>query len=196
MVSPSSLAGGRIELDGYNVLTTIEAGAFWRRPPEGPAMARLADMASMHGSYRKVEETRPALELIGLTLAGFGVSEALWLLDRPVSNSGRLKQVPEDPTCQRGWILAGGTVYDPDAGTGRSPMPSSPRPTAESSISAGRGAIWPGKRFSGTCPGPGSWTLVRSDSVSSYQVDFGTRGPCCKNAPWTRTINPTNWSAG
>ena len=31
-------------------------------------------MASMHGSYRKVDETQPALQLIGQTLAGFGVA--------------------------------------------------------------------------------------------------------------------------
>ena len=33
------------------------------------------DMASMHGSYRKVAETRPALELIGRVAADLGVSE-------------------------------------------------------------------------------------------------------------------------
>ena len=114
MVSPSSLAGGRIELDGYNVLTTIEAalsGGVLLLARDGA----FRDMASMHGSYRKVEETRPALELIGQTLAGFGVSEALWLLDRPVSNSGRLKQILEDLAAQRGWIWQVELVHDPDA---------------------------------------------------------------------------------
>jgi len=75
----------------------------------------LRDMASMHGSYRKVDETLPALELIGQTLAGFGVSEAHWLLDRPVSNSGRLKQIIEDLAGQRGWTWQVELVHDPDA---------------------------------------------------------------------------------
>jgi hypothetical protein len=108
------LAGCRIEIDGYNVLTTIEAalsGGVLLLARDGA----LRDMASMHGSYRKVDETQPALELIGQTLAGFGVSEALWLLDRPVSNSGRLKKIIEDLAAERGWTWQVELVHDPDA---------------------------------------------------------------------------------
>jgi hypothetical protein len=50
-------------------------------------------MASMHGSYRRVAETRPALELIGDQLQRWGVGRSVWWLDRPVSNSGRLCQL-------------------------------------------------------------------------------------------------------
>ena len=110
----TSLAGCRIEIDGYNVLTTIEAalsGGVLLLARDGA----FRDMASMHGSYRKVDETQPALELIGQTLAGFGVSEALWLLDRPVSNSGRLKKIIEDLAGQRGWTWQVDLVHDPDA---------------------------------------------------------------------------------
>ncbi len=114
MVLPSSLAGCRIEIDGYNVLTTIEAalaGGVLLLARDGA----MRDMASMHGSYRKVDETQPALELIGQTLAAFGVSEALWLLDRPVSNSGRLKTIIEDLAGQRGWTWQVELVHDPDS---------------------------------------------------------------------------------
>ena len=114
MVSPQSLAGRRIEINGYNVLTSIEAalsGGVLLMARDGA----LRDMASMHGSYRQVEETLPALELIGQTLAGFGVHEALWLLDRPVSNSGRLKKIIEDLAAQRGWTWQVELVHDPDA---------------------------------------------------------------------------------
>jgi hypothetical protein len=48
------------------------------------------DMASVHGTYRKVEETRPALDLAARWLAEWGVGPCTWLLDAPVSNSGRL----------------------------------------------------------------------------------------------------------
>ena len=114
IVSPQALAGCRIEIDGYNVLTTIEAalsGGVLLLARDGV----LRDMASMHGSYRKVEETQPALELIGQTLAGFGVSEALWLLDRPVSNSGRLKTIIEDLAGEHGWTWRVELAHDPDA---------------------------------------------------------------------------------
>jgi hypothetical protein len=114
MVSPPSLAGSRIEIDGYNVLTTIEAalsGGVLLLARDGA----MRDMASMHGSYRKVEETVPALDLIGGTLADFGVEEALWLLDRPVSNSGRLKKIIEDLAGERGWKWRVELAHDPDA---------------------------------------------------------------------------------
>ena len=48
-------------------------------------------LASIHGTYRKVTETIPAIELIGNFLQQVKITEALWLLDSPVSNSGRLK---------------------------------------------------------------------------------------------------------
>ncbi len=114
MVSPRSLAGCRIELDGYNVLTTIEAalsGGVLLLAHDGA----LRDMASMHGSYRKVDETQPALELIGQTLAECGANETLWLLDRPVSNSGRLKTIIESLAGEHGWTWQVDLVHDPDA---------------------------------------------------------------------------------
>jgi len=46
----------------------------------------------MHGTFRAVEETQPAIELIGLHLREAGVAACRWYLDSPVSNSGRLKQ--------------------------------------------------------------------------------------------------------
>jgi len=113
-VAPQSLAGCRIELDGYNVLTTVEAalsGGVILLARDGA----VRDMASMHGSYRKVEETQPALELIGRTLAGLGASGVLWLLDRPVSNSGRLMKIIEELANQHGWMWQVELVHDPDA---------------------------------------------------------------------------------
>ncbi len=71
-------------------------------------------MASMHGSYRKVQETRPALELLGDTLAQLFPSEAVWLLDRPVSNSGRLRRIMEELAAARGWPWRIELVADPD----------------------------------------------------------------------------------
>lgn len=79
-----------IVIDGYNVLITIEA--FLSR-----AILLLCrdgcirDLASVHGSYRKVTETIPALQLIAKNLDKLGVRHALWLFDTPVSNSGKLK---------------------------------------------------------------------------------------------------------
>jgi hypothetical protein len=100
-------------IDGYNVLTTVEAAL-------GGGILLLArdgtfrDMASMHGHYRKVAETLPALELIGKTLVSLEVAEAVWLLDRPVSNSGRLQQLILTTAENHGWNWKVELVFSPD----------------------------------------------------------------------------------
>ena len=56
-VGGERLCGAALWLDGYNVLTTIEAalaGGVILAARDGA----YRDMASMHGSYRKVAETR------------------------------------------------------------------------------------------------------------------------------------------
>jgi len=113
-VAPEALRGRPLWIDGYNVLTTIEAalgGGVLLFACDGA----LRDMASMHGSYRKVAETVPALELIGRTIADLGVTESIWYLDRPVSNSGRLKGIMEQLAAERGWAWRVDLVDDPDA---------------------------------------------------------------------------------
>jgi len=61
------------------------------------------DLASIHGTYRKVTETIPALQLIGEFLKEAGVTKALWLLDSPVSNSGRLKTLIGELADRNNW---------------------------------------------------------------------------------------------
>ena len=88
------LAGRDIFIDGYNVLITIESAmssGFLFVGRDGC----LRDLAGMHGTYRKVNETIPAIELINNALAELNVKSTCWLLDRPVSNSGRLKGIIE-----------------------------------------------------------------------------------------------------
>ena len=112
-VGAEQLHGAAMWLDGYNVLTTVEAalaGGVILAARDGA----YRDMASMHGSYRKVAETRPALELLGRTLAEAGVSEGRWLLDRPVSNSGRLKVIIEELAVARDWPWRVELVPNPD----------------------------------------------------------------------------------
>lgn len=112
-IPSDALAGARVEIDGFNLLTTIEAAlsdGVLLRGRDGC----LRDMASMHGSYRKVAETVPALELIGEMLDGCGISTAQWWLDRPVSNSGRLRTIMGKIAEERGWDWAIELNVDPD----------------------------------------------------------------------------------
>jgi hypothetical protein len=80
---------GRLVIDGFNVIVTIEAalaGGILLLCRDGT----IRDLASMHGSYRKVDETEKAVRLILGVLKDGLQSDVLWLLDRPVSNAGRL----------------------------------------------------------------------------------------------------------
>ena len=113
-VGGEQLRGAALWLDGYNVLITIEAalaGGVILAARDGA----YRDMASMHGSYRKVAETRPALELLGGAIAAFEVAECRWYLDRPVSNSGRLKAVIEEMAVSHGWPWQVELASNPDA---------------------------------------------------------------------------------
>lgn len=107
------LHGQPLLIDGYNVLTTIEAalgGGVLLRARDGC----LRDMASMHGTYRKVAETIPALRLIGGLLSAHRVGQCVWYLDSPVSNSGRLKAMMLAEASAAGWDWQVELVQSPD----------------------------------------------------------------------------------
>jgi len=108
------LAGKTVAVDGYNVLITIEAamsGGVIFRGRDGC----FRDLASVHGTYRKVTETIPAVELIGEFLGEVGAGSARWLLDSPVSNSGRLKTLIGNLARENNWDWEIELVLSPDA---------------------------------------------------------------------------------
>lgn len=101
-VNAADLAGREIWIDGYNVLTSVEsaiAGGVILRARDGC----YRDMASMHGTYRSVAETIPAIQLVGEVMESWYVGRCHWLLDQPVSNSGRLKTSMRDIAVERNW---------------------------------------------------------------------------------------------
>ena len=113
-VSIEALAGRPIAIDGYNLLITIEAamsGGLLFRGRDGC----LRDLASIHGTYRKVEETIPAVKLIGGFLSEIHVGQVLWLFDSPVSNSGRLKTLLAEVAHDHAWPWEIRLTISPDA---------------------------------------------------------------------------------
>jgi hypothetical protein len=111
---PENLAGRSIAIDGYNVLITVEAamsGGVIFKGRDGC----YRDLASIHGTYRKVTETIPAVQRIGEFLKEIGVTNALWLLDSPVSNSGRLKTLIRELAEQNRWDWEIRLSISPDA---------------------------------------------------------------------------------
>lgn len=107
------LTGAAIAIDGFNLLTTIEA-ALSRGVLLGCRDGAIRDMASMHGTYRTVEETEPALLLIGRLLTEYRVAGVHWWLDRPVSNSGRLASLIRTVAADQRWNWSVDLDLNPD----------------------------------------------------------------------------------
>jgi len=113
-VPVEALASQALAIDGYNLLITIEAalsGGLIFRGRDGC----FRDLASIHGTYRKVEETVPAVQLIGEFLKEIRIASALWLLDSPVSNSGRLKTLIGQLAQESNWPWEIRLTISPDA---------------------------------------------------------------------------------
>jgi hypothetical protein len=107
------VAGRPLAIDGFNLVTTIEAALAGGVIIVGRDGC-CRDLASMHGSYRKVEETRPALEFIGQALQSLHAGPCLWLFDKPVSNSGRVGKLTEQLAAEHGWDWRFELANDPD----------------------------------------------------------------------------------
>ena len=83
-------AGCRVNIDGFNTIITLEVAlsdSTLLKCMDGT----FRDLAALRGSYRLIDKTDTAITLIGKTLAAYNVGEAVFYLDSPVSNSGRLK---------------------------------------------------------------------------------------------------------
>lgn len=112
-VGVTQLAGQRLAIDGYNLLITIEAalsGGVLFVGRDGC----VRDLASVHGTYRRVTETAAALHLIADALIHLEVEQTLWFLDKPVSNSGRLSGVIRDVCAVRHLKSDVEVCYNPD----------------------------------------------------------------------------------
>lgn len=100
--SPLALAEQDIYLDGFNILITLESalsGGFVFIGNDGC----YRDLASVHGTYKRVQETTTAITLIGAALSTMRVARTYWLIDKPISNSGRLQQLLTEIADANGW---------------------------------------------------------------------------------------------
>jgi hypothetical protein len=89
-----------VVVDGYNVLLTLEAalcGGLLLLGRDGV----LRDLASMSAHYRRVDVTPAAISLLADFFRQTGCAQVIWYLDRPVSNSGRLKKLIQTTVADR-----------------------------------------------------------------------------------------------
>jgi hypothetical protein len=91
-LAAAELVGVELWIDGFNVLTTIESylgGGVVLHCRDGT----FRDLAGVHGTYRRVVETTPSLEMLASHIENLSVGPVRWLFDRPVSNSGRIRSL-------------------------------------------------------------------------------------------------------
>ena len=105
--------GQRLLVDGFNLIITLEAAL------SGGLLIRardhaIRDLSGVHGSYRAVAETERAVCLVGRALEAICPESVRWLLDRPISNSGRLAQRIRHLAVQYNWPWTVETVFNPD----------------------------------------------------------------------------------
>lgn len=87
----ADMKGASVFIDGFNQIITAEilvSGGLLLAGMDGT----IRDLAGLLGTYRIIDCTMPAIRLILHRLEELQVSSAVFVLDRPVSNSGRLKQ--------------------------------------------------------------------------------------------------------
>lgn len=84
-------AGSTVNIDGFNTIITLEvalSNSLLLKCMDGT----VRDLAALRGTYRLIDKTDTAIVMIGNILEKSRVDKAVFYLDAPVSNSGRLKQ--------------------------------------------------------------------------------------------------------
>lgn len=78
-----------VHIDGFNMIITLEV-ALSGSPIFYCRDGTIRDLAGLRGTYRVIDKTQRAIELILNELELLKIAEVCFYLDAPVSNSGRL----------------------------------------------------------------------------------------------------------
>ena len=78
-------------IDGFNTIITLEV-SFSGSPVFKCMDGTVRDLAGLRGTYRLIDKTDSAVNAIGEFLSEKKIKKAVFYLDAPVSNSGRLGQ--------------------------------------------------------------------------------------------------------
>jgi len=80
-----------IFIDGFNLIITLEVAL-----SNGTLIysndGTIRDLAGLRGTYRLIDKTYKAIEILGRFFKDLKIKEVIFYFDSPVSNSGRLKQ--------------------------------------------------------------------------------------------------------
>jgi hypothetical protein len=135
-LSAEDVRSGPLLIDGFNVLITLEVvlcGGLLIRGRDGA----LRDLAGLRGTYRLIPQTDQALQLLGAELGRLLVPQAVFYLDAPVSNSGRL--CARILAAAEDWALPVTVELVPDADR---PLSGQPRIASSDSLLLDRCQSW------------------------------------------------------
>jgi hypothetical protein len=79
-----------VHIDGFNTIITLEVALSNTLIIKAMDEA-MRDLAGLRGTYSIIDKTEIAINLIGEFLLEYKIQKAIFYLDKPVSNSGRLK---------------------------------------------------------------------------------------------------------
>ncbi|MEY8494385.1 DUF434 domain-containing protein [Lachnospiraceae bacterium 29-91] len=81
-----------VHIDGFNTIITLEV-ALSGSPIFYCRDGVLRDLAGLRGTYRIIDKSQEAVELLLRQLESLNISNAVFYLDAPVSNSGKLSEL-------------------------------------------------------------------------------------------------------
>lgn len=87
----TGLEDSTIHIDGFNTIITLEV-AFSGSPLFQCMDGTIRDLAGLRGTYRLIDKTDLAITQIGKVLEENKIRKAVFYLDAPVSNSGKLRE--------------------------------------------------------------------------------------------------------
>lgn len=88
----SDLKEKTLYLEGFNVLILLESLLSEAYIFEG-LDGCFRDLSGVHGTYKRVQQTLRAVELVSVFFKKSDLQKLIWIFDQPVSNSGRIKQM-------------------------------------------------------------------------------------------------------
>ena len=91
----SDLKNKTIYLDGFNVLILLESLLSEAYVFEGTDGC-FRDLSGVHGTYKRVNQTQKSIELVAAFFKKSQAENLIWIFDKPVSNSERIKQMIVD----------------------------------------------------------------------------------------------------
>lgn len=109
----SDLKNKTLYLDGFNVLILMESLLSEAYIFEG-ADGCFRDLSGVFGTYKRVSQTFASIEWVAVFFKKSIAEKIVWVFDKPVSNSGRIRQIIVDFAIENNLNWEVELQYNPD----------------------------------------------------------------------------------